>query len=914
MESQRWARIEALFHDALERPEGERAAFVAHAAADDVDLRDEVLAMLAAHDSRSGMRIESTLLAPEAGAPAGADPREGTRVGAWRLGARLGGGGMGDVWLAARADGAYEKQAAVKLVRFGLRRDELRARFERERQVLARLVHPNIATLLDGGVTESGEPYLVMEYVEGTPITEWCDARGLDPRARLALFERVCEAVQFAHANLVVHRDLKPANILVTADGRPVLLDFGIAKLLDPLEQQSPATRADDRVLTPEYAAPEQLRGEPVTVATDVWGLGVLLYELLTGERPFRAEGASWTEIAKRVQEREATPPSERFRTLAGAADAEALARRHGGTPVLIARALRGDLDAIVAHALRKEPARRYATAAAFADDVRRHLAGLPVRARPDSAAYRLASFARRHRAGVAAGAVLALALLAFGIVSTWQAGRIARERDRARAEEARANRVLGVLVDLFAVSNPEVHPGGDTLRVADLLRLAEARIDSIDDQPLVQARLWETVASIHAQRSEYPEQKRALDRGLAAARAAKAPDVAIRLRHDRALLTMQLEGPQAGLPALRASVAEIEARYPGNDERVASALDDLASALTFGPESPKLHLRALAMRRALYPQGSAELAASLVDVADETSQAGHVEPALAMFDEALAMMQRFRPADHPDMLRVRLNRARCLSLAGRFAAADSEFRRVQAMQRKLMGPRTMTVAGATFAVGQNLLSMGALSAAADTLAAAHDILASIMGADHHATLGAERHLAYALLRAGRAAEGRRHLAHVLAADARNPGPPSQEALALQVRMAAFEAARTGRPDPAPLRAIVGKIRASRPGGSRLLVEGLLQQGAAALANPASATPGEAATCFAQAAAMADTFYAAGHPAPACARLGAWLARGAPLTPGARDTLDAALARCEPWGYAPPALIAIAHTRRDAAR
>jgi len=276
LDSHTWARLEEVFFAALDLPPGERAAFLDEACAGDPALRAEVAAMLAAHEEPAGdgLEIERALL-NEGGHPALRDTaaHEGMRVGPWRLERLLGTGGMGEVWLASRTGGDFDQYAAVKLVRPGWRTTELAARFRHERRLLARLAHPNIAMLLDGGLTAEGTPYLAMEYVDGRPITAWCAGRGLALRERLRLFREVCEAVRFAHANLVVHRDLKPANILVTKEGRPVLLDFGIAKLLDAEDPDASVTRSDDRLLTPEHAAPEQLRGDAATVATDVWAL-----------------------------------------------------------------------------------------------------------------------------------------------------------------------------------------------------------------------------------------------------------------------------------------------------------------------------------------------------------------------------------------------------------------------------------------------------------------------------------------------------------------------------------------------------------------------------------------------------------------------------------------------------------------
>jgi serine/threonine protein kinase/tetratricopeptide (TPR) repeat protein len=364
------------------------------------------------------------------------------RIGPYRLVRELGQGGMGAVFLAVRDDDVFHKRVAVKLLKRGMDTDAIVQRFRAERQILAGLDHPNIARLLDGGTTDDGLPYLVMEYVEGAPLIEYADARDLDIAARIDLFLQVSAAVQHAHQNLVIHRDLKPANVLVTAEGVPKLLDFGIAKLLNPeMAGHTMAPTAPGlQLMTPEYASPEQVRGEVVTTATDVYSLGVLLYEFLTGRRPYRLTSRTLPEIARVVCEEEPVQPSLAVTRPADPAEREPGARPTGPRSTRVAdsqrlqRRLEGDLDNIVLKALSKEPTRRYASVDQFAEDLRRHLAGLPVLARPDTFGYRASKFVRRHRGAVTAGAAVVLALVLGLVGVAWQA-RVA-SRERARAEQ----------------------------------------------------------------------------------------------------------------------------------------------------------------------------------------------------------------------------------------------------------------------------------------------------------------------------------------------------------------------------------------------------------------------------------------------------------------------------------------------
>lgn len=411
-----------LFERAVEAPPDGRAA-VLEALCPDPAARARVQALLDAHD-RAG---DGFLDRPAVVLAAAAIGRSGRRLGAYQIERELGRGGMGAVYLAQRADDTYAKLVAIKIVAAPLGDEALVRRFRRERQILAQLEHPQIARLIDGGTTDDGLPYLVMEFVEGVRIDEYCRRQGLALADRLRLFRRVCDAVQYAHTHLVVHRDLKPQNILVAADGEPKLLDFGIAALLsDDGDGAAVMTQTGQTAMTPDYASPEQVRGDRVTAASDVYSLGVVLYELLTGSRPHALAGMRPDEIYRVLNDTDASRPS-------------LAASRAGDEP--LSRRLRGDLDAIVLAALRKDPLRRYASVAQFADDIQRYLNGHPVTARGEAASYRAMTFVRRHKAGVAAAAALILTLVG-GIVATTRQARLAdAQRREAESQRARAER-----------------------------------------------------------------------------------------------------------------------------------------------------------------------------------------------------------------------------------------------------------------------------------------------------------------------------------------------------------------------------------------------------------------------------------------------------------------------------------------
>lgn len=438
MTPERWQQVKALFEQALERPPDERAAFLDQACHGDEALRREVRSLLSSHDDAPGFLDQPLSL----DAPSGDDgaAHTGQRIGAYRLVREIGHGGMGAVYLAERADGQFHQQVAVKFVRHGVDSATLRRRFRAERQILARLDHPHIARLIDGGVSENGLPYLAMEYVEGTRIDHYCDAHHLSTNKRLRLFLAVCKAVHYAHQNLIVHRDLKPSNILVTEGGTVKLLDFGIAKLLDDNAAATPldeAPRTGMRVMTPEYASPEQIRGEPVTTAFDVYALGIILYELLAGQRPYRLSGLSPGEMERIVCEKAPARPStavtrEAQTDAMRAATPEEISRMRSTQPDKLRRRLAGDLDTLVMMALHKDPSRRYRSVGQLSEDLRRHLDGLPVTARPDSFAYRISKFIRRHWMGVAAAVFIFVSLLGGTATTAWQACVAEQQRRKA--------------------------------------------------------------------------------------------------------------------------------------------------------------------------------------------------------------------------------------------------------------------------------------------------------------------------------------------------------------------------------------------------------------------------------------------------------------------------------------------------
>jgi serine/threonine protein kinase len=517
MITERSQRVEALFASAVELEPGRRAAFLDAECANDPALRAEVESLLAA-DERAGHFIEEPVLeimaAAQSNEPAESEsePEHGRCMGPYRLIREIGHGGMGEVYLAARADDQYHKQVAIKLVRRGMDTDAIIRRFRHERQILASLDHPNIARLLDGGATDDGLPWLALEYIAGEPIDAYCDRNRLSITEQLRLFREVCAAVHYAHQNLVIHRDLKPSNILVTANGAPKLLDFGIAKILNPelRGQTADQTLSVMRLMTPSYASPEQVKGETITTASDVYSLGVILYELLTGHRPYHITNNLPHEIERIICEVEPTRPSlvvTRPETVTNEGakatiTPEEVSRARNDQPERLRRRLAGDLDNIVLMALRKGPQRRYSSVEQFSEDIRRHLDGLPVTASRDTFAYRSAKFVGRNKTLVTTATLAVLLLVGVTILALWWAALARRESNKAQS-------VNGFLWRLVHHANPnhdgDGHGKGPDVTLLDAIRSLENQIDSdFSNQPDVRLDLHHMLGQMWYLRGEY--------------------------------------------------------------------------------------------------------------------------------------------------------------------------------------------------------------------------------------------------------------------------------------------------------------------------------------------------------------------------------------------------------------------------
>ena len=708
MTSERRERIALLVDQALEMAPGQRAAFVAASCHDDEAMRREVLELLAADDDMGSSFLEQPAgfglglgHVVDAEEHTGPDPMVGRLVGAYRLESLLGRGGMGAVYLARRADEEYEQRVAVKLLHPGFASAGLLRRFRSERQILALLDHPNIAKLLDGGTTEDGQPYLVMELITGTRIDAYCDEHGLSVRERLLLFREVCDAVHFAHQNLVVHRDLKPSNILVTAQGTPKLLDFGIAKLVEApqLPHSVEVTKSLFHAMTPSYASPEQLAGRNVTTVSDVYSLGVILYKLLTGRLPRRIDLRS-----PQALEAELAREPERPSTAASREDDEASSPPPAGSQHVsrerldtrqLRRQLRGDLDTIVLMALRTEPERRYGSVEQLADDVRRHLEGMPVRARRDTFTYRAAKFLRRNRLAVAAAAVIFGLVLGLAVNATLQARRVAREREvaeqqRSRAERERdkAKRVADFMAALFDTAG-----SSQELTARQLLDQGAAKLygGQAGDDPEVRATLLTAIGTVYANIGLSSEAKRHLQEALRVREKLFGPDhLAVAEAANHLGLAAQFAGEldEAEKQAQRA--LRIRERQLGpNDPLVAEALLVLAGTYTQMQRfeaAETLTVRALRIEEGRFGPASGEVGTAYNQLGLIYRERGKLNEAEAAFRRALASGEQRLGRDHPDLATNLHNIALVLHDRGLLAQALPFYRRSIELKERSIG------------------------------------------------------------------------------------------------------------------------------------------------------------------------------------------------------------------------------------
>ncbi len=745
---EQWQQAEEILTDVLELPVDERQAALAHACQGDEGLRRELESLLAASDPAKSF-IETPVFSLRSEGLQ--EIREGQKIGSYRIEHLLGRGGMGSVFLATRID-EFEKRVALKILKPGLNTEAIVQRFRHERQIHAHLDHPNIAKLLDGGSTEEGLPYFVMEFVEGEPIHHYCDRQRLTIRQRLALFRKVCSAVHLAHQNLIVHRDLKPANILVGADGEPKLLDFGIAKPLDPEDASTLLTATGAQPMTLAYASPEQVDGEAITTASDIYTLGVMLYELLSGRRPYRIPTSKWLDLAHAIREeqpekpstaisrRPTTPrsstqrsstqrssttsqqptgtataspsgssdlapePASTDRTWArdpstrdtspseAALTTEELSYRRSTDPRGLRRRLSGDLDSIVLMALRKEMSRRYPTVEQFSRDIDRFLTGLPVVARPATLAYQAGKFVRRHTLESVLVASLLITIIAFGVTAL-------NIRNRAVLERERAEDVTSFLVNLFEGSNPDSAKGEDVTAL-EILDRGRLQIETYrENEPRLYAMLAATMGHVYYNLGLFEKARPMLEEALPGLQRhiGKKDDPQLAIVVNDLAAVVWAQGDSQRAETLFRQALEMKVRLYGNvDPAIVTNLNNLAVATKQRGDleaAEQLYRRGLGIRLRQDPPDPSALAYSLSSLGTLLLDKEANAQALSHFNRALEIRRQLYGDEHTSVALVLNNLGLVHQALGATTEAEATFREALRIRRKLLGDAHADVA-----------------------------------------------------------------------------------------------------------------------------------------------------------------------------------------------------------------------------
>jgi len=705
MTPQEWEKIQTAFQHAITLDAAALAEYLQQLEQDDPLVFDKVRRMLAEDADPNDVLMAPVESAAAAFVESGHDSWIGRSVGNYKIESKIASGGMSAVYLGRRDDKLFDQDVAIKIVAGAFQSDDLATRFRTERQILASLKHPNIAQLHDGGTTAEGTPYLVMEYIDGLAIDDYCDTNSLGIRERLDLFTKVCMAVNYAHRNLIVHRDIKPSNIIVTHDGTPKLLDFGIAKPLEKaaLSQTIAVTHANVRAMTPEFASPEQVRGETITTSTDVYSLGVLLYKLLSGRMPYLAQGSNIAAVAKAICDTKPSRPSTVI-TLADEkqdSSPEIVAQR--GTSVgKLRKSLAGDLDNIVMMALQKDPERRYMTVNALMEDIRCYGANEPIIARPDSLSYRFGKFVSRHKTGVATTLLFAVLSIGMAAYHTWQ---VTLERDKAEAQAAKAEQVVDFMSDVFRSSSP-YYAAGDIPTVEEILARGVEELDaSLADQPEILSDLLLRLGTIHQDLGLYDEAARLLQRSLEMQQELYGqgdPRVVMAMLGVSAL-TFETGNLQDALTETEAALQIAESAEDPDPALVADAQRLLAN-IYFDQGNYdaciEYNQSALESFRSLGDAKLDKYALTLNNLASAYSQKGELQLALNTATEAYELKRSLHGEVHPTIgtsltLLARINRQ-----MANMAEAERLLRQGLDVREKLYGPDHPE-----FAIGLNALS-----------------------------------------------------------------------------------------------------------------------------------------------------------------------------------------------------------------
>jgi len=806
MDAERWHKAKDIFVAALARDASTREAYLSAACGDDDSLRLEVASLLEAYDTSDGLSVP----------PWTSDQTIVTlttkTIGPYHLIRKLGEGGMGQVWLAEQAT-PVRRQVALKLVRVGIYDDAVLRRFYAERQSLAMMDHPAIAKVFDAGATTDGQPYFVMEYVQGSPITEYCDDKRLTIRERLDLFLDACDGVQHAHQKAIIHRDLKPANLLVVeVDGRPTprIIDFGLAKAIaSETSQPSMLTRAGSFLGTPGYISPEQadLTSEDVDTRTDVYSLGVVLYELLTGVLPIDTKrNQPFDEVLRRLREEDPPRPSSRV-----ASGAESIASARSTQPKTLTRQLRGDLDSIALKALERDRTRRYGSPAELADDIRRFMSNQPVLARPASGVYTLRKFARRNRIGVAAAAVIAAVLVASAVVQAVQLRRITRERDRA-------NRVTDFMTNMFRVADASERRG-NTVTAREILDKASTDIErGLAQDPLLQAQMMDVMGSVYSsvglysraqpllehavdiwaraegadslpaltsrhnlantlgRRARYPEAEKLERATFESLRRVAGPAAPLTLQSMAGLaITLENEGRLKEAEQLNREALEVARPVLGADHpdalRPLNSLGNVLGRQARFAEAEKIHTEALERCRRVYGTEHPQTVIAMAGLAGDLRGQGRFADAEKIDRETIEIRRRLFGAEHVQTLAGMIELARDISRQGRFAEAEQLNRQSLDISQRILGPEHTNTVALLINLALNIQQQGRYSESESINRKAIEINRRVLGPEHPYTLAPMSNLAIDLTKQGKLAEAETLARQTLDATRRASGP-----------------------------------------------------------------------------------------------------------------------------------------------
>lgn len=686
----RWNKIQEIFWQALKLKPSQRKGFVSNEC-DDKKMEKEVQSLLKAHEQESFLDTTIDSIRERVFLQTGNNNFIGEVIGRYKILSQIGSGGMGTVFLAKRADGEYEQKVALKLLKGNITSEEQQTRFRLERQILASLQHENIARLFDGGVTSTGQPWFVMEYIDGLSITEHCDKNRLNIRKRIELFLKVCSAVQYAHQKLIVHRDLKPSNILVTPEGQIKLVDFGIARMLND-EQASDHASSNERFLplTPAYASPEQIRMETISTSSDQYQLGVILYELLTGFRPYKIDGLTLSEIEEIVCLNDPAHPSALLNQEDWKSEASNILKCRDTNFKKFAKELRGDLDYILLKALRKKPEDRYQSAEQMADDIKKYLNQEPVIAHPASKWYKTAKFLKRHTIESAAAGITVALIVVYLFTLTWHSAQTREALEQAKVEAEKSEQVVAFLVRMFESGDPYENYG-DSLRASELLEKGKENAEKLQNQPEVQAHIYDVIGRVYQSLGEFEQAATVLGKSVELRKAnSMANSITLADSYYHLASSKHHSGAYSEADVIFNAALDIYRNHTGHRSvEYANTLNLVAKIKTIRgelSEAVSMHKKSLGMREELLGESHRDIASGYHDLGETYLYADQPERSLDYLDKAFGMYTELFDSSHPLLAGVHETMARSYQVLEKYAETEQHLMRALSIRNSVLG------------------------------------------------------------------------------------------------------------------------------------------------------------------------------------------------------------------------------------